>query len=63
MNGNYEIMNIEGDFCYVIFVGLDEFCSWVYWFNLGNVLKEKCVGIGKQVDIFCGIVDFYFDGL
>lgn len=26
-------------------------------------MKEKCVGFGKEVDIYCDILDFYLVGL
>lgn len=63
MNGNHEIMNIEGDFRYATQRGLDEFSGWAHWFNLGNILKEKCGGLGKQPDIFRDIPDSYPAGL
>lgn len=63
MNGNHEIMNIEGDFRYATHAGLDEFRGWAHWFNLGNVLKGKCAGLGKQPDIFENISDSYPEGL
>ncbi|KAG0614053.1 hypothetical protein M758_6G147800 [Ceratodon purpureus] len=63
MNGNHEIMNMEGDFRYATQRGLDEFRGWAHWFNLGNVLKEKCAGLGRQPDIFRDIPDSYPPGL
>lgn len=63
MNGNHEIMNIEGDFRYATPLGLDEFQRWAHWFNLGNVLKEKCAGLGKEADIYRDISDSYSAGL
>lgn len=57
MTGNHEIMNMEADFRYATSAGLDEFSSWAHWYNLGNVLKEKCAGISKQADIYSGISD------
>jgi hypothetical protein len=63
MNGNHEIMNMEGDFRYATVAGLEEFRGWAHWFNLGNVLKSKCAGLENQSDIFRGIPDAYPPGL
>ncbi|KAG0627273.1 hypothetical protein M758_2G188000 [Ceratodon purpureus] len=63
MNGNHEIMNIEGDFRYATRAGLEEFRGWAHWFSLGNILKSKCAGLGQQTDIFHGIPDSYPPGL
>ncbi|XP_065860789.1 shewanella-like protein phosphatase 2 [Euphorbia lathyris] len=55
MNGNHEIMNIEGDFRFVTKLGLQEFSDWAFWYSSGNKMKSLCNGLEKQKDIFAGI--------
>ncbi|WCJ21895.1 Calcineurin-like metallo-phosphoesterase superfamily protein [Euphorbia peplus] len=70
MNGNHEIMNVEGDFRFVTKLGLEEFSNWAYWYSNGNKMKSLCNGLGNQKDIFAGIPsgfrgvkEEFFDGI
>ncbi|PWA87549.1 metallo-dependent phosphatase-like protein [Artemisia annua] len=55
MNGNHEIMNMDGDFCCTFPSGLDEFRRWAHWFCVGNDMKRLCDGLEKPKDIYDGI--------
>ncbi|KAK4268695.1 hypothetical protein QN277_025311 [Acacia crassicarpa] len=55
MNGNHEIMNVDGIFWSVTRPGLDEFKVWGDWFCLGNKMKSLCRGLEKPKDPFEGI--------
>lgn len=55
MNGNHEIMNVEGDFRCVTKDALDEFVAWADWYRVGQVIKGLCKGLEKPKDLFDGI--------
>lgn len=56
MNGNHEIMNIDGDFRFATREGLKEFEDWALWHCVGNDMKRLCEGFNGSVkDPFDGI--------
>ncbi|GLJ13106.1 hypothetical protein SUGI_0205290 [Cryptomeria japonica] len=59
MNGNHEIMNMEGDYRFVTPAAMEEFKSWAHWYTIGNSVKSLCKGLGVQKDIFEGISTVY----
>lgn len=56
MNGNHEIMNIDGDFRFATREGLKEFEDWALWHCVGNDMKRLCEGFNGSVqDPFDGV--------
>ncbi|ERN20248.1 hypothetical protein AMTRI_Chr06g201020 [Amborella trichopoda] len=63
LQGNHEIMNIEGDFRYVTKAGLEEFKNWGDWFSIGIQMKSLCKELEKQINIFTGVPKNYPPGI
>ncbi|KAL6971784.1 Synaptotagmin-like protein 2, partial [Sarracenia purpurea var. burkii] len=59
MNGNHEIMNIDGNFRYATESGLDEFKFWADWYCTGNAIKSLCDELPKPKDPFHGLPSFF----
>nr|XP_043622958.1 shewanella-like protein phosphatase 2 [Erigeron canadensis] len=55
MNGNHEIMNLDGNFYCTLPSGLDEFQHWADWFCIGNNMKRLCKGLENPTDLYKGI--------
>lgn len=69
MNGNHEIMNVEGDFRFATKGGVEEFRVWWEWFRIGNKMKSLCHGLEKPIDpmeglpsSFRGVREEFHDG-
>jgi len=67
MNGNHEIMNIDGNFFCTEPSGLDEFKNWAFWYTIGNNMKTLCNVVHKNYqtapdDLYHGI-PFSFPGV
>lgn len=56
MNGNHEMMNMDGDFRFITVDSLKEFSNWAFWYNIGNSMKKSCSGIvDPPYDPFYGV--------
>ncbi|KAL4179092.1 hypothetical protein AMTRI_Chr13g85540 [Amborella trichopoda] len=62
-SGNHKSLNIQGDFRYVIKVGLDEFKNWGEWFSIGIQMKNLCKDLEKQRNIFNRVPKSYPYGI
>ncbi|KAG4940593.1 hypothetical protein JHK87_044464 [Glycine soja] len=69
MNGNHEIMNIEGDFSFAMEPGVEEFRVWWKWFEIGNKMKTLCRGLENPKNpmegipsSFHGVREVFHDG-
>ncbi|XP_022874956.1 shewanella-like protein phosphatase 2 [Olea europaea var. sylvestris] len=58
MNGNHEIMNVDGDFRFVTPHGLKEFENWATWQLVGSFMKTMCGGLDENI-----LFDDPFDGM
>jgi hypothetical protein len=55
MNGNHEIMNVEGDFHFATKSGVEEFRVWLEWFREGNKMKSLCKDLEPPLDPLDGV--------
>ncbi|XP_074281385.1 shewanella-like protein phosphatase 2 [Silene latifolia] len=56
MNGNHEIMNINGDFRFAMERGVKEFLDWAFWYRIGISMKKLCHGVSDIAkDPFIGV--------
>ncbi|XP_021906900.1 shewanella-like protein phosphatase 2 [Carica papaya] len=55
MNGNHELLNVDGNFKFTTADSLKEFKKWADWYCMGNRMKGLCVGLEKPKDIYEGI--------
>ncbi|KAK7395691.1 hypothetical protein VNO78_16257 [Psophocarpus tetragonolobus] len=69
MNGNHEIMNVEGDFRFATKRGVEEFKVWWEWYRIGNEIKTLCHGLEKPSNpmeglpsSFRGVREEFHDG-
>ncbi|XP_077225568.1 calcineurin-like metallo-phosphoesterase superfamily protein [Tasmannia lanceolata] len=57
--GNHEVMNIESDFRFITPSALQEFTVWANWFQIGISMKNLCLGLERQKDLFVGIPKWF----
>lgn len=55
INGNHEVMNMEGNFTYASAGALDEFQHWALWYRGGEAMKSLCEGLPASKDAFQGV--------